>query len=84
MIKHIYIATINRHGGSLLARLFDSHEDVASYPLETGFKKDFETFNKCSFGNYFLKYYKVIVFNCFSNFANVDIYWNTEMLLNTN
>jgi len=44
VIKHIYIATINRHGGSLLARLFDSHEDVASYPLETGFKKDFETF----------------------------------------
>jgi hypothetical protein len=44
MIKYIYIASINRHGGSLLARLFDSHQDVASYPLETGFKKDFETF----------------------------------------
>ena len=45
MIKHLYIGTINRHGGTVLARLFDGHKDVASYPLEVGFKKDIETFN---------------------------------------
>lgn len=44
MVKHIYIGTINRHGGTLLARLFDGHNDIASYPLEVGFKKDFNTF----------------------------------------
>ena len=43
MVKHIYIGTINRHGDTLLARLFDGHNDIASYPLEVGFKKDFKT-----------------------------------------
>jgi|SaaInlStandDraft_5_1057022.scaffolds.fasta_scaffold27928_2 hypothetical protein len=36
-MKQIYIGGINRSGGSLLARLFDGHPDVASYPLETSF-----------------------------------------------
>lgn len=34
---NIYLGTINRSGGSLLARLFDGHEDVASYPVEVSF-----------------------------------------------
>lgn len=38
MKKFIFIAGINRSGGSLLARLFDGHENTASYPMETGFK----------------------------------------------
>ena len=33
----IFIAGINRSGGSLLARLFDGHKDFASYPMEVGF-----------------------------------------------
>jgi len=33
-MKYIYIGTINRSGGSLLARLFDGHKGVASYPIE--------------------------------------------------
>ena len=40
MIKHICIGSINRHGGSLLARLFDGHPDVGSYPTEWGFPED--------------------------------------------
>ena len=32
----IFIAGINRSGGSLLARLFDGHKDFASYPMEVG------------------------------------------------
>ena len=36
----IFIAGINRSGGSLLARLFDGHRDFASYPMEVGFKFD--------------------------------------------
>ena len=36
----VFIAGINRSGGSLLARLFDGHEDFASYPMEVGFKFD--------------------------------------------
>ena len=36
----IFIAGINRSGGSLLARLFDGHKDFASYPMEVGFKFD--------------------------------------------
>ncbi len=40
MFKTIFIGGINRSGGSLLARLFDGHEDVASYPLEVGFPHD--------------------------------------------
>jgi hypothetical protein len=32
--NYIYIASINRSGGSLLARLLDGHPDIASYPLE--------------------------------------------------
>ena len=35
--KTIYIAGINRSGGSLLARLLDNHSDVLSYPMELGF-----------------------------------------------
>jgi hypothetical protein len=37
MIKLLYIATINRHGGSLLNRLLDSHSEVGTLPLEMGF-----------------------------------------------
>jgi hypothetical protein len=33
-LKYIYIGTINRSGGSLLTRLFDGKEGIASYPLE--------------------------------------------------
>lgn len=36
-MKTIFIGTINRSGGSLLARLFDGHPDVASYPVEFNF-----------------------------------------------
>ena len=35
--KTIYIAAINRSGGSLLARLLDNHSNVLSYPIEIGF-----------------------------------------------
>ena len=35
--KTIFIAGINRSGGSLLARLFDSHTNTLSYPIELGF-----------------------------------------------
>lgn len=35
--NYIFIGSINRSGGSLLARLFDGHEQVASYPLELPF-----------------------------------------------
>ena len=51
MIKHIHIVSINRHGGSLLARLLDNHPDVASYPLENGFPKDFKIHNFVDFLN---------------------------------
>ena len=37
MKKFIFIAGINRSGGSLLARLFDGHSNIASYPMEIGF-----------------------------------------------
>ena len=33
----IFIAGINRSGGSLLARLFDGHSNILSYPIELGF-----------------------------------------------
>jgi hypothetical protein len=33
-LKYIYIGTINRSGGSLLTRLFDGQQGIASYPLE--------------------------------------------------
>ena len=38
--KTIYIAGINRSGGSLLSRLFDGHPDILSYPTELGFPTD--------------------------------------------
>ena len=38
--KTIYIAGINRSGGSLLSRLFDNHPDILSYPTELGFPTD--------------------------------------------
>ena len=38
--KTIYIAGINRSGGSLLARLFDNHSSILSYPTELGFPSD--------------------------------------------
>ncbi len=37
MLKQIFIGAINRSGGSLLARLFDGHKQIASYPLELPF-----------------------------------------------
>ena len=40
MYKTIFIAGINRSGGSLLARLFDGHKNLASYPLEIPFLHD--------------------------------------------
>ena len=36
-MRHIFIAAIIRHGSSLLARLFDGHPDIASYPSEKQF-----------------------------------------------
>ena len=44
-MRHIFIAAIIRHGSSLLARLFDGHPDIASYPCEKQFFKDEFTFN---------------------------------------
>lgn len=40
MIKHLYIGSINRFGGSLLARLFDGHPDIGSYPMDWNFPDD--------------------------------------------
>jgi hypothetical protein len=40
MYKTIFLGCINRSGGSLLARLFDGHPNVASYPLEFGFPQN--------------------------------------------
>tara|TARA_B100000579_G_scaffold247973_1_gene203712 strand:+ start:107 stop:1480 length:1374 start_codon:yes stop_codon:yes gene_type:complete len=37
MLKNIFIGSINRSGGSLLARLFDGHSQIVSYPLELPF-----------------------------------------------
>ena len=36
-MKFIFIAGINRNGGSLLARLFDGHPKIASYPMEVAY-----------------------------------------------
>ena len=43
--KKIYIAGINRSGGSLLARLFDNHSRILSYPTELGFPRDYSYFD---------------------------------------
>ena len=43
--KKIYIAGINRSGGSLLARLFDNHSKILSYPIELGFPRDLSYFD---------------------------------------
>ena len=40
MYKTINIGSINRSGGSLLARLFDGHPKILSYPLELAFPVD--------------------------------------------
>ncbi len=40
MLKLIFIGSINRSGGSLLARLFDGHSNIVSYPLEVSFPHD--------------------------------------------
>lgn len=40
----VFIAGINRSGGSLLARLFDGHKDFVSYPMEVGFKFDYSSY----------------------------------------
>ena len=40
MLKLIFIGSINRSGGSLLARLFDGHGNIVSYPLEVPFPHD--------------------------------------------
>ena len=45
MYKTIFIGAINRSGGSLLARLFDGHPQVASYPLELGFPHDYSFYS---------------------------------------
>ena len=37
MYKTIFIGGINRSGGSLLARLFDGHPHILSYPTEIPF-----------------------------------------------
>jgi hypothetical protein len=37
MFKQIFIGSINRSGGSLLARLLDGHKKIVSYPLELPF-----------------------------------------------
>ena len=44
MYKSIFIGGINRSGGSLLARLFDGHPDVGSYPREINFPLDNEIY----------------------------------------
>ena len=41
----IFIAGINRSGGSLLGRLFDGHKEFASYPMEVGFKFDYNSYS---------------------------------------
>lgn len=43
-MKIINIASINRHGGSLLVRLLDGHPDIAAYPVEKHFLRDEKTF----------------------------------------
>ena len=43
--KTIYIAGINRSGGSLLARLFDNHTKILSYPIELGFPRNHQFFH---------------------------------------
>ncbi len=43
-MNFIFIAGINRSGGSLLGRLFDGHKDFASYPMEVGFKFDYSSY----------------------------------------
>lgn len=47
-MNFIFIAGINRSGGSLLARMFDGHKDISSYPMEVGFKfyKPFDFIDK--------------------------------------
>ena len=45
MYKLVFIGGINRSGGSLLARLFDGHNDFASYPLELPFPHDNSFYN---------------------------------------
>tara|TARA_B100001093_G_scaffold451092_1_gene458285 strand:- start:349 stop:1629 length:1281 start_codon:yes stop_codon:yes gene_type:complete len=40
----LHIAGINRSGGSLLARLFDGHKDILSYPMEVGFHFDYTSY----------------------------------------
>ena len=47
-MKFIFIAGINRSGGSLLARLFDGHPKIASYPMEVAYPfcdNSFKIFN---------------------------------------
>lgn len=46
MYTTIFIGGINRSGGSLLARLFDGHPQVVSYPLEIGFPHDSRYYKK--------------------------------------
>jgi len=43
-MNFIFIAGINRSGGSLLGRLFDGHKDFSSYPMEVGFKFDYNSY----------------------------------------
>ena len=43
MIKLVYIASITRHGGSLLNRLLDSHQDLGSLPTEMNFPRSNHT-----------------------------------------
>ena len=43
-MNFIHIAGINRSGGSLLARLFDGHKDIASYPMEVSFHFDYTSY----------------------------------------
>ena len=40
MLKLIFIGSTTRSGGSLLARLFDGHKNIASYPSELPFPHD--------------------------------------------
>lgn len=40
IFKNIFIGSITRSGGSLLARLFDGHKRILSYPLELPFPHD--------------------------------------------
>ena len=74
-MKQIYIGGINRSGGSLLARLFDGHPDIASYPLETSFpiNQNFYPFVEALSGSTsFIPFYKKELNDNVFDILNID------------